>query len=87
MKFRGQLSVPMGGVEPGEGLEEAAEREFFEETGIRARVVLPISGSPFRVGIADVHMFVMKAAEMDNPQGELNPDWKPIEELLKEEFV
>ena len=26
--------IPKGGVEPGEDLEEAARREFFEETGV-----------------------------------------------------
>lgn len=90
LKLRGMLSVPLGHIESGEGLEEAAEREFFEETGISVRVILPISDSPFPVGIGDAYMFLMEEREMQKGgslQGRLNPRWMPVEDLLNETFV
>ena len=36
------LNMPGGNVEPGEELHEAAERELWEETGIRANELFPI---------------------------------------------
>lgn len=39
---RGRWSVPGGVVELGESLQQAAEREVFEETGIRIRALKPV---------------------------------------------
>jgi 8-oxo-dGTP pyrophosphatase MutT (NUDIX family) len=35
----GEWCLPGGGVEPGESAAEGCEREFFEETGLRVRVL------------------------------------------------
>ena len=47
----GQWCLPSGGMEPGESVSEACERETFEETGLRVRVVrlTSIYSSPNRL--------------------------------------
>ncbi|HET6622773.1 MAG TPA: NUDIX domain-containing protein [Candidatus Saccharimonadales bacterium] len=42
-KWREYYSIPGGGVEPGESLEQAAKREFKEELGVDIAVDAPIA--------------------------------------------
>src|SRR5947209_8597225 len=48
--FRGRYALPGGGVEFGERLEEAVEREVLEETGLESEVMrlLGVYGDPGR---------------------------------------
>jgi len=48
--FRGRYALPGGGVEVGERLEEAVEREVLEETGLESEVMrlLGVYGDPGR---------------------------------------
>ncbi len=39
---------PKGHLDPGEGLEAAAIREVLEETGVKARVLAPLSPTRYR---------------------------------------
>ena len=39
---------PKGHIEPGETPEQAAEREVFEEAGVRASIVAPVGATEFR---------------------------------------
>jgi len=41
-KYAGMASIPMGEIRPGETAEQAAAREFGEETGLKAEVLYPI---------------------------------------------
>ncbi|WP_281180607.1 deoxyribose-phosphate aldolase [Alicyclobacillus kakegawensis] len=45
----GHISFPKGHVEPGETWEEAAVREIFEETGIKARILAPLGRVEYRI--------------------------------------
>ena len=38
--------MPQGGIDPGEGVEQAALRELEEETGIAARLTTPLARTP-----------------------------------------
>jgi len=53
-------SFPAGGVEPGEGLSEAAHRELTEETGYEAESIAPLETFEPATGIADAthHYFL-----------------------------
>lgn len=88
LKFRGQLSVPLGHVDPGEELMDAARREVLEEAGLRVKVV-DFLGC-YQVGTGNANMFLMKlekGEEAGNLGGELDPRWMPIDELLREPFL
>jgi 8-oxo-dGTP pyrophosphatase MutT (NUDIX family) len=41
-KYAGMASIPMGEIRPGETAEQAAKREFGEETGLGVEVLYPI---------------------------------------------
>lgn len=54
---------PKGHPEPGESLEEAAVREVWEETGVRAEVLLPLYPTRYvnPKGVErEVHWFLMR---------------------------
>lgn len=83
-------SVPSGGVEQGESLQECAEREFYEETGLAVRVTeeLKIRSGEYENAAVSfaVHYF-----KVEITGGEIRIDendewikevaWKPISEL------
>ena len=58
-------SFPAGGIEPGEGLPEAAERELREETGYEAASVSHLATFEPATGIADAtfHYFLATGCE------------------------
>lgn len=77
-------SLPKGHVEEGETHEQAAEREVFEETGVRAEVVAALRPVEFQFVADDklvhktVHHFIMQAVggEISNDSPEvLTAEW------------
>ena len=78
-------SLPKGHVEAGETFEEAAVREVFEETGVRAEVVASLRPVEFnflaedRVVHKTVHHFILQAVG-----GEISSD---SPEVLTAEWV
>jgi ADP-ribose pyrophosphatase YjhB (NUDIX family) len=77
-------SLPKGHVEQGETFEQAAEREVFEETGVRAEVVAALRPVEFQFVADDklvhktVHHFILQAVggEISNDSPEvLTAEW------------
>lgn len=84
--------LPKGKLEPGETREAAALREVCEETGLRARLLGPLSSPAYaylekgdRVE-KQVHFFLMEAVDGDfaAADGELHElRWCPLDEALE----
>lgn len=84
--------IPKGHVEPGETSRDAAEREAFEEAGIKGiameRVLGSFSytkdGSPFRYRVA-VHLLVATDVASDFPEKDRRTTkWVPIDVAQRE---
>lgn len=83
-------TVPAGGVEPPETVEQCAVREMAEETGYLARVQEKLrvkSGEYEHLGIVyEVHYFLMEAiggqAQLQDPDNLVREiGWKPLQEV------
>ncbi len=63
-------SFPAGGIEPGEGIREAAKRELEEETGYEAADVTPLGTYEPATGFSDAvfHYFVATGCEPTGSQ-------------------
>jgi 8-oxo-dGTP pyrophosphatase MutT (NUDIX family) len=90
---RGRLlwSLPKGHVEEGETLEQTAEREVEEETGIRGRVLAPLGEVEFffaaegRTIRKTVHHFLLRFVdgELSDADHEVTEvAWVPVDELV-----
>ena len=65
------LEAPAGGIEPGEGPEEAAMRELQEEIGHRAGQLRPLGGFYLAPGWCDEFMYAYLATELSpSPKGQ-----------------
>lgn len=72
-KFNGDWVLPKGRVEKNESLEEAALREVFEESGVRAEIIEYIGLVNYRFRNLKenktinktVHWYLMKSSSMD----------------------
>jgi NAD+ diphosphatase len=71
----GRYSVLAGFVEPGESLEEAVEREIFEEVGIRVKDIAYFGSQPWPFPHSLMLGFTARWAE-----GEIVPDGNEIED-------
>lgn len=89
---RGRLlwSLPKGHLEPGESVEEAAQREVEEETGIRGRLLAPLGTIDFwfvaegRRVHKTVHHYLFEAAGgalSDEDAEVVEVAWVPLDEL------
>ena len=67
-------SFPSGHVEEGEEDIEAAKREFFEETGLRAKNLKYVSKMESRNGKGDVAIYLMDIDEQIVPDLDLAED-------------
>ena len=69
------VQVPAGTVETGETPEQAAERELFEETGRRGRVVKPLGAERYDVRPARDEIAVRRFFLMAVPEADLAERW------------
>ncbi|WP_309122617.1 NUDIX hydrolase [Paenibacillus sp.] len=81
-------SVPSGGIEPGETLEQCCMREVFEETGYRCKVVKKINEKAGSHGAVEYHVTYFEAEilggtpTIQDPDGLIyDIDWKNAEQL------
>lgn len=81
-KVAGQLSIPMGHAHKGEGFRRTAEREFKEETGLRAEAVEFIGVFEIPNTQAVLHAYRMQNHTRSTRKGSLAPRWVLIRELL-----
>lgn len=86
-------SVPSGGLEPGESLEECCIRELREETGYEVRIIKPFfikEGSSFGITV-EVHYFEIEViggkAKIQDPDQLIHDiAWRSAEEVKKLEL-
>ena len=87
-KKRGMITIPMGRKKQRETAEDAATREFREETGREVEIVCPIKGiTEYRTinGTIPFRAFVVRLkneASVDSTRGELETRFLIVEEFL-----
>ena len=86
-------SVPSGGMEPGETLEECCAREVYEETGYRCKVITKIHEKTGAFGPVDYHVTYFEIEILDGQATIHDPDglihevsWKTAEQLQELPF-
>ena len=71
---RSLLEVPAGGIEAGEGAEEAAQRELQEETGQRASSLQRLCGFYVSPGFCTEYIHLFLATGLSPSTAEADPD-------------
>ncbi|WIV18024.1 NUDIX hydrolase [Paenibacillus polygoni] len=71
---RTELEIPAGKLDPGEDPEEAAKRELREETGYRAKSLVPLPAFYTSPGFADEVIYLYMAEELEAGEMELDED-------------
>lgn len=69
---RTQVEIPAGKLDAGERPEDAAKRELEEETGFRARSLIPLGAFSTSPGFADEIIYLYAAVDLE--EGTMKPD-------------
>lgn len=89
-KVEGMISIPMGLRLPEERWDEAAKREFFEETGYHVELICPWPWY-FLIPAANIEIYWMKLVnDNETPtrtREGLCPKWMGLGDFLNHEFV
>lgn len=78
----GQISLPGGLIEPGETVQTAAERELWEEVGVKAEELTGL-GSLSPVNLFSTHFFVQPWVACAVAQPKFRPNESEVAELLE----
>lgn len=86
-KEKGQISIPMGHIIPGESPEKAIVREFLEETGYEVRPVgslgiFCVPGTNVSGHVFLVELIPGQISSASNGDSLLHPQWVNVESLL-----
>ena len=81
------LEMPGGLIDPGEDPATAALRECFEETGYRARKLLPLASYYSSVGFADEQMHIFLALGLEKTNLNLQAEERIHQELMPIERI
>ncbi len=79
---RSLLEVPAGGIEAGEGAEDAAQRELREETGQRADRLQRLGGFYVSPGYCTEYVHLFLASGLSASAAEADPDEQIVVERL-----
>jgi 8-oxo-dGTP diphosphatase len=79
------LNMPGGSVELGESLIDAAVRELWEETGLRASKLVPVFSRIVGGRLVTTFRVISYSGKL-RPSDEGVPSWEPVESLMQSRY-